>query len=483
MIDLNEEPAKNNGDPFYCTQHAAGNAEFVAESPNPPIMQRVNAAATEAMETDGQSSRGGRAPGSTQVPPAVAAGSDAHTLDGTGAPGDTGGAVGNGLGAENDDEAWSQPKEPYVGMRFDTLEDAKEHYNAYSLQMGFSIKMNSARKDMKTGELVKQQFVCNNFRKPDVDDGGAEKIPVLDDIIEQAKDDNEDEAIVFLDDDSKGKKRSKKRKRDKIVQTGCKAKMIVKVIDGRWEVIYFVGEHNHPLVDKPCLTKYLRSHQGIPPEERAFLTHLHNCNLTTEKQAYGSYTRDLYEKFRDEFQLTTRYNVRPHGENLYEVYPNQEWVAKYGSRGYFVTVEASAGDYRCDCCKIERDGMLCCHILKVFNQLGVDEIPVQYILRRWIPMEIPNALPAVEEQPDEMPPQSKKELRHANLMMDFGSLARVASASDAATDIVKKHMRGARHEIRNLNMSKKKKPAAPTSGPSGGPPQSADGSAPALSNS
>ena len=145
-----------------------------------------------------------------------------------------------------------------------------------------------------------------------------------------------------------------------------------------------------------------------------------------EKQAYGSYTRDLYEKFRDEFQLTTRYNVRPHGENLYEVYPNQEWVAKYGSRGYFVTVEASAGDYRCDCCKIERDGMLCCHILKVFNQLGVDEIPAQYILRRWTPMAIPNAPPAVEEQPDEMPPQSKKELRHANLMMDFGSLARVA---------------------------------------------------------
>uniref|UniRef100_A0A453P598 Protein FAR1-RELATED SEQUENCE n=1 Tax=Aegilops tauschii subsp. strangulata TaxID=200361 RepID=A0A453P598_AEGTS len=62
--------------------------------------------------------------------------------------------------------------------------------------------------------------------------------------------------------------------------------MIVKVIDGRWEVIYFVGEHNHPLVDKPCLTKYLRSHQGIPPEERAFLTHLHNCNLTTGRMMH-----------------------------------------------------------------------------------------------------------------------------------------------------------------------------------------------------
>lgn len=104
-----------------------------------------------------------------------------------------------------------------------------------------------------------------------------------------------------------------------------------------------------------------------------------------EKQAYDSYTRDFYEKFCDEFQLTARYNVRPHGENLYEVYANQEWVAKYGCRSYFVTVEAGAGDYRCDCCKIERDDMLCCHILKVFNQLGVHEIPAQYILRRWTP--------------------------------------------------------------------------------------------------
>ena len=105
----------------------------------------------------------GHAPGSTQVPTTVTAGSDAHTLDGTGAAGDTGGTVGNGLGAENDDEAWSQPKGPYVGMRFDTLEGAKEHYNAYALQIGFSIKMNSLRKDMKIGELIKQQFVCNKF--------------------------------------------------------------------------------------------------------------------------------------------------------------------------------------------------------------------------------------------------------------------------------------------------------------------------------
>ena len=41
-----------------------------------------------------------------------------------------------------DEEAGSQPQQPYVGMHFDTLEDAGEHYNRYALMEGFSIKSN-----------------------------------------------------------------------------------------------------------------------------------------------------------------------------------------------------------------------------------------------------------------------------------------------------------------------------------------------------
>ena len=136
-----------------------------------------------------------------------------------------------------------------------------------------------------------------------------------------------------------------------------------------------------------------------------------------EKQAYDTYTRDLYEKFRTKFKLIGRYNVWPHGSHMYEIYPNetQAWVAKYGSRSYFVTSDPSAGDYTCECCKMNRDDMLCCHILKVFTYLDIDEIPAQYILRRWTPKAIPSAPPTNDSQHDELPAQSKKELRHANL--------------------------------------------------------------------
>lgn len=134
MIDLNELPDDAIGeapgtdgvraeDPMFCTQpvppHAgAGNIEGVAESPNPGVAQNAPVQEIEPEQTEG------------------------YTLDDTTTVGDTAALLGL-VGADNDDEAWSQPKEPYVGMRFDTLEGAKEHYNAYALQLGFSIKMNT----------------------------------------------------------------------------------------------------------------------------------------------------------------------------------------------------------------------------------------------------------------------------------------------------------------------------------------------------
>ncbi|XP_073358350.1 protein FAR1-RELATED SEQUENCE 5-like [Aegilops tauschii subsp. strangulata] len=147
-----------------------------------------------------------------------------------------------------------------------------------------------------------------------------------------------------------------------------------------------------------------------------------------EKQAYEAYTRDIYLKFRTEFELIGKYNVCLHGASLFELYPNKEgWVANYGSISYYVTAEVEAGDYKCDCSKMSKDGMLCCHILKKFKHIGVDAIPAQYILRRWTQQAIPGAAPSIEAEPDEMPPQWKKLVRQANLSMDFASLARVAS--------------------------------------------------------
>ncbi|EMS59388.1 hypothetical protein TRIUR3_03202 [Triticum urartu] len=220
--------------------------------------------------------------------------SESHTLDDTGTeanvPGPTrteleAGAVDRAVQVEEgEDEAGSQPMEPYVGMRFDSLQIAKDHYNSCALRMGFSIKMNTSRWTARTNELIKQQFCCNKFKKPKADDGGAETPPVLDPIPDpksvNSDEEMEEEPPIFAEEEA-GTSKKKKCKRETIKQTECKVKMLVKLIDGRWEVTHFVRDHNHPLVNKPSLSKYLRSHQGISPDEKEFLRILYNCNLTT----------------------------------------------------------------------------------------------------------------------------------------------------------------------------------------------------------
>ncbi|KQJ82839.1 hypothetical protein BRADI_5g11315v3 [Brachypodium distachyon] len=187
--------------------------------------------------------------------------------------------------AEQELEYRSQPQEPFLGMRFDTLAGAKEHYNAYARMKGFSIKSNTSRWSAFTNLVEKHQFVCNKFRKPKpIDDvaGQTSKAGIYSTKVprEESSSDEEhraartEETLVM-------KKVVRKRKRESIKQTECKAKMTAKLIDGRWEVIFFVNEHNHELITKPSLTKYLLSHKNISPEEEDFLRILDDCNLQT----------------------------------------------------------------------------------------------------------------------------------------------------------------------------------------------------------
>jgi hypothetical protein len=70
--------------------------------------------------------------------------------------------------------------------------------------------------------------------------------------------------------------------------------MVVNLMDERWHVTYFMADHNHDLAAKPSLKKFLRSHKGIPQQEKEFITLPHGCNLTTGRimqlmnELYGS---------------------------------------------------------------------------------------------------------------------------------------------------------------------------------------------------
>jgi hypothetical protein len=118
-----------------------------------------------------------------------------------------------------------------------------------------------------------------------------------------------------------------------------------------------------------------------------------------ERHAYKVYTREIYVKFRTEFEMIGQYNVCPVGINFYNIEPNTKEVPIYGSRKYLVQVRPEASIYDCECCKWYREGLLCCHVLKVFTHLGVNEIPPHNIKWRWTQDAVPSAPPLTSQEP------------------------------------------------------------------------------------
>ncbi|ERN20175.1 hypothetical protein AMTR_s00066p00106190 [Amborella trichopoda] len=102
--------------------------------------------------------------------------------------------------------------DPFVGMVFESEEDAKEYYLAYALRVGFIIRSNRVLRSKRDGTNIGRDFVCSKegFR--------AKKY--------------------------QGTLRPRPKTRE-----GCKAMLRVKKEDsGKWVVSKFSEEHSHALV-------------------------------------------------------------------------------------------------------------------------------------------------------------------------------------------------------------------------------------------
>jgi hypothetical protein len=204
---------------------------------------------------------------------AQAAAVEVHISGGnTGPSAETDVLTGITLSSDNsggEDEVQSTPSsqptvdKPYPGMMFDSWEQARVHYNRYAKHVGFSIKSSTSRNSSIDKEKDKCLFVCNKSGKnPDIN--RLEAPPV------------------------------KLRNRAITVKTDCKARLRVKRRGKKWHVTMFIEEHNHPCVKKFSLKRFLRSHRGIPKEERDFIRLLHKVNLSAGRVM--SIMAELYGK-------------------------------------------------------------------------------------------------------------------------------------------------------------------------------------------
>uniref|UniRef100_A0ACD5XEY8 Uncharacterized protein n=1 Tax=Avena sativa TaxID=4498 RepID=A0ACD5XEY8_AVESA len=95
-------------------------------------------------------------------------------------------------------------------------------------------------------------------------------------------------------------------------------------------------------------------------------------------QAANLYTPITYELFRKEYEQCMDCMVYGCAE-----FDSYMITVKSKTKEQLVRFDSSDGTAACTCKKIETAGILCCHILKVYELRNVKEIPPQYFLKRW----------------------------------------------------------------------------------------------------
>ena len=113
-----------------------------------------------------------------------------------------------------------------------------------------------------------------------------------------------------------------------------------------------------------------------------------------ERQASQVYTNEIFRKFQLELRNRTYFKcsdlakgrqyflkkIIDPGDKVWRPYPGEEF-----ERSEFrVDVDEQKEIYSCSCKKMSRDGIQCCHVLKVMDQTGmIDQLPKSFVIPRW----------------------------------------------------------------------------------------------------
>ncbi|EEF29021.1 protein FAR1-RELATED SEQUENCE 5 [Ricinus communis] len=153
-----------------------------------------------------------------------------------------------------------EPVEPIVGKEFESAEDAREFYEMYGRQMGFTIRNNRIRRSLKDNSIIGREFVCSKegFRA-----GKCTK--------------RENGVISSLP----------------ATREGCSAMLRIAAKDGaKWVIYGFNKEHNHEL--NPSKIPPRRSHRiAFNEDEKDLKIRELSTELHREKKKSAAYQEQL----------------------------------------------------------------------------------------------------------------------------------------------------------------------------------------------
>ncbi|XBI34050.1 hypothetical protein VPH35_119901 [Triticum aestivum] len=182
-----------------------------------------------------------------------------------------------------------------------------------------------------------------------------------------------------------------------------------------------------------------------------------------ERQMSKIYTNKIFNKFQEEIKRASMFTAFQVDECTFKVcsilgMSDSEPKDPDKGRNYFVTASIGEGEFYCQCCKFERDSIVCCHILKVMDVNAVTRMPRHFIRRRWTwdadDALAPQTTHAVLDVHDERPESTMEAVRHVVLTKNYAELIDEACKSDDTARVAEKHRKALKRELDEIKKRK-----------------------------
>lgn len=154
-------------------------------------------------------------------------------------------------------------------------------------------------------------------------------------------------------------------------------------------------------------------------------------NSSIELDASKIYTRAMFEQFQLILYDAGGYRVQEIEKNaLYKAAHTRPDKREKWSRVVFMVRMQDNGDhFDCECGLFEHMGMLCAHVLKVMDFLGMTEIPKKHIVKRWT-MDARDILPEhLQHYQRDKIGETTLTFRHNRMYVQALELVRLGDAS------------------------------------------------------
>ncbi|XP_044969699.1 protein FAR1-RELATED SEQUENCE 5-like [Hordeum vulgare subsp. vulgare] len=178
-----------------------------------------------------------------------------------------------------------------------------------------------------------------------------------------------------------------------------------------------------------------------------------------ELQMSSIYTRNICVRFHGEMQSLLSYSCKQTGAQEYMVDYIAKFVPGYGNKSFKVHANVEEGFYMCECYKYERDGIVCCHVLRIMVQLGATTLPAAYILKRWTCLAKEMLVDMSSQVPGkvhEMPEESVILMKTTLMKNEFALLAKVWCRTVDGRKIIGTHLKEINRDLAALAKERKK---------------------------